>query len=102
MENPVGFLRQFMGSPAFTFEQWQFGEDKSKRTDIWGYFTIPKPTVKQRPDNITTCIGKRVNGRDWSTPKCPDEYKHLNLDRAGLRAITPAGFAKAFFRANKV
>lgn len=29
------------------------------------------------------------------------EYEHLNLNRADLRAITPAGFAEAFFKANK-
>ncbi|MDR3350725.1 MAG: hypothetical protein LBN98_03625 [Prevotellaceae bacterium] len=101
MENPRGFLRQFMGKPAFTFEQWQFGTAAVKTTDIWGYFNTPKPTVKVRPERITTGIGHRANGRDWAKLVAPDEYKHLNLDRAAIRAITPAGFAEAFFKANK-
>jgi hypothetical protein len=101
MENPRGFLRQFMGKPAFTFEQWEFGTNTIKATDLWGYFNVPKPTVRVRPEGITTCIGHRANGRDWAKPVIPDEYKPLNLDRAAARAITPAGFAQAFFKANK-
>jgi site-specific DNA-cytosine methylase len=101
MENPVGFLRQFMGKPAYTFEQWQFGTSTVKATDLWGYFNAPKPTVKVRPERITTGIGHRGNGRDWSEPVVPDEYKSLNLDRSAKRAITPPGFAEAFFKANK-
>jgi hypothetical protein len=45
MENPVGYLRQFLGRPRYTFEQWQFGELKIKKTDIWGYFNEPTPAV---------------------------------------------------------
>jgi hypothetical protein len=101
MENPRGFLRQFMGKPAYTFEQWQFGANTVKVTDIWGYFNEPKPTVKVRPEQITTCIGHSTNSRHWAEPIVPDEYKALKLDRAAKRAITPAGFAQAFFRANK-
>ncbi|MDR3132688.1 MAG: hypothetical protein LBU42_01525 [Prevotellaceae bacterium] len=101
MENPRGFLRQFMGKPAFVFEQWQYGTNTVKATDIWGYFNTPNPTVKTRPDNITTCIRHRSNGRDWTKPVIPNEYKQLDLDRAAARAITPAGFAQAFFKANK-
>jgi hypothetical protein len=101
MENPRGFLRQFMGKPAFTFEQWQFGTNTVKATDLWGYFNTPKPTVEVRSEGITACIGHRANGRDWAKPVIPDEYKPLNLDRAAARAITPAGFAEAFFKANK-
>ena len=101
MENPRGFLRKFMGKPAYTFEQWQFGASIIKKTDIWGYFNEPKPTVKICPENITVRFGKRSNSRDFSTPIVPDAYKHLNLTRSAARAITPAGFAEAFFRANK-
>jgi hypothetical protein len=101
MENPVGFLRQFMGKPAYTFEQWQFGTNTVKATDIWGYFNEPRPMVKVRPEKITTCIGHSTNSLHWADPIVPDEYKALNLDRAAKRAITPAGFAEAFFKANK-
>jgi hypothetical protein len=101
LENPRGFLRQFMGKPAFTFEQWWYGANTVKAMDIWGYFNAPRSTVKIRPEKITTNIGYRSNCRDWGSPVIPDEYKPLNLDRAAARAITPAGFATAFFKANK-
>ena len=101
MENPRGYLRQFMGKPAFTFEQWQYGASTIKATDIWGYFNAPKPTVKVRPDNITVRFGHRSHARYYSIPVIPPEYKSLKLDRAAARAITPAGFARAFFKANK-
>ncbi|MCL1789973.1 MAG: hypothetical protein FWG40_01230 [Peptococcaceae bacterium] len=102
LENPVGFLRQFLGKPVYTFEQWQFGHAGVKRTDLWGYFKNPTPTVKVRPDDLVKRFPNgRTNGSRHAAPVCPPEYKHLNLDRAALRAITPKGFAEAFYRANK-
>jgi len=102
LENPVGYLRQFLGRPCFTFEQWQFGENIIKRTDIWGYFNSPVPLVKRKPSGMTVrSPSGRTNARDYSIPKCPPEYKHLKLDRASLRAITPPGFAQAFFEKNQ-
>jgi hypothetical protein len=101
LENPTGFLRQFLGRPCFTFEQWQFGEFLVKKTDIWGYFNNPTPVIKKKPLGMMFMQPNgRTNARDFSKPKCPPEYKHLNLDRAALRAITPPGFANAFFKAN--
>lgn len=108
MENPRGFLRQFLGIPHYTFEQWQFGEPKIKVTDIWGYFNNPAPTVKEKPTSLTVRIPNgRTNGRDWAKIPCPPEYEgyiknfHGDDRRAALRAITSPGFAEAFFRANK-
>jgi hypothetical protein len=101
MENPAGFLRQFLGRPHYTFEQWQFGEMKIKKTDVWGYFNDAAFTVKERPPDLVYITPKgRYNARDWSKMNCPPEYAHLKLDRAALRSITPPGFARAFFRAN--
>jgi len=107
MENPRGLLRQFLGVPSYTFEQWQFGEKKIKATDIWGYFNRPKPIVKIKPAGLTVVWPNgRVNGRDWSKVECPAEYAayisqfHGDDKRAALRAITPAGFALKFFQAN--
>lgn len=102
MENPVGLLRQFIGKPAFSFQQWQFGDMQIKPTDLWGYFRDPKPTIKERPAALTIQFPNgRSNSRGWSKPECPEEYKHLNLNRAAKRAITPPGFAKAFYLANQ-
>ena len=42
LENPMCFLRQFLGMPYFTFDPSDFGDRYTKKTDLWGYFNIPK------------------------------------------------------------
>lgn len=101
LENPVGFLRQFLGRPQFTFYQWQFGESRKKRTDIWGYFTAPVPTVKTEPDEIKYVSNMKSGKMGVKKQDCPPEYAHLGLKRADIKAITPPGFARAFYEANK-
>lgn len=101
LENPVGFMQQFLGRPHFKFEHWQYGDLGIKPTYIWGYFKEPKPTVKERPGLLSIMYKDgHIHGRGMANPVCPPEYKELNLDRAAVRAITPVGFARAFFKAN--
>ena len=109
LENPRGLLRRFLGRPYYTFEQWQYGEQTVKPTDVWGWFNKPAPTVKVKPECPTTRFPNgRANARDWGKVNYPNEYsEYMNkLDgydakRAAARAITPAGFAEAFYKANK-
>jgi hypothetical protein len=104
MENPRGLLRRFMGKPVITFDPWQYGDGWTKKTDLWGYFTPPKPIVTVQPVGLTR---RYANGKSnafcWTTcyDRVPDWYDGPKLDRAGRRAITPPGFAKAFYEANK-
>ena len=108
MENPVGFLRQFLGKPHYTFYQWWFGDTGIKRTDLWGYFNDPKQMIFERPNDpyfIKQYKSGKKNQFAWAPPACPEwakEYIDRQPDkRAALRAITPPGFAQAFFRANR-
>ena len=108
LENPRGLLRRFLGIPKYTFEQWQFAENKRKATDIWGYFNIPTSTVKDMPLRMTEKDCKsRVHAADWTKVSYPQEYaEYINqfkgdAKRAAARAITPTGFAEAFYRSNK-
>ena len=108
MENLRGLLRRFLGIPNFTFEQWQYGGNKRKATDIWGYCKKPVPSVKAMPKNMTVKYPNgRANARDLAKIPCLPEYIdyisqfHGDAKRAALRAITPPGFAKAFWRTNK-
>lgn len=93
MENPRGKLRYFIGIPKNTFYQWQFGGQHKKPSDIWGYYNPPTPTVRKEPDIDVD--------KTWQKPVCPQQYIHLKLNREAIRAITPAGFAQAFFKANQ-
>lgn len=102
LENPVGLLRRFLGRPKYSYRHWQFGDPQVKPTDIWGYFKEPTQSVKQMPEGITKRYSSgKVNTLAWAPPKPPDWLDASNLTRADLRAITPAGFAQAFYKANQ-
>lgn len=107
LENPRGLLRRFLGVPKYTFEQWQFGGKYIKATDVWGYFNIPARTVRKKPEGMTV---RQPSGRTiskfWGIRETPEEHSaYLSMfdsdgKRAAIRAITPAGFAEAFYKAN--
>jgi len=100
MENPTGHLRRFIGKPTFRFYQWQFGGYHVKSTDIWGHFNYPRPTVKIKPEVDHAEIDRR-----WANPVIPEyikeRLKSTGERRAAVRAITPEGFARAFYKSNK-
>ena len=99
LENPLGYLYNFLGKPAFYFQPWQFGETSclaTKRICLWGYFNLPTKTVLKRTIPFVSPhsskrdkIDKEKNNKGW------------NKLNAAERAITPPGFAKAFFNSNK-
>lgn len=49
LENPRGFLRQFLGKPPLTIWYWQFGDTLGKPTDLWGYYNPPKTIYTEPP-----------------------------------------------------
>ncbi len=106
LENPHhGFLKKFLGKVAFTFDPWEFGDGYQKRTALWGYFNEPKKAPVPMTDDIKASIkGNRVmNTVKFDILKtkdiAPEEYGKLT--RQERRAITPSGFAKAFYEANQ-
>ena len=106
LENPFGHLRKFLGVPRLTFEAWWYDAEVpwAKRTDLWGYFTVPKRLVadEDRPARLSNeQRDEHRQHKEWYKPVAPEEYAHLGLDRAAIRAITPSGFAQAFARANR-
>lgn len=93
LENPRGFLRQFLGLPVITWRPCDFGDLWTKPTDLWGYFREPRKS----PIKIVKPKGRVSGGtRDWSFAKTGKN----GLSRQEVRSITPPGFAKAFFEAN--
>jgi site-specific DNA-cytosine methylase len=99
LENPVGLLRRFLGKPFFSFEQWMYGDEGIKPTDVWGCFNIPKKILDERPDNLYYKRNGRGYTKNMDAPRQVPHQTRMTL--AELRAITPAGFAQAFFKANK-
>ena len=87
MENPVGRFTQWMGKPVFKFDPCDFGDPYTKRTYLWGRFTIP---AINRVEPIRVCEqGSWVQRLGGSSIKTKE-----------LRSATPQGFANAFFVAN--
>ena len=109
LENPVGHLRDYLGLPELTFQPWEYGDPWTKRTDIWGHFTHP-PKLYARWEDVPNKLhlytrpnrGKpnfaylhksalaQIPQLQWANPQTDADF----------RAITPPGFAKAFFAAN--
>lgn len=98
LENPLGYLRQFIGIPKLTYNPFDYGDSHSKKTDIWGYFKEPK----KRPVEMTEEEIQRCSINNRKLPELPMGYIPPDGNKqAARRAMTPPGFAKAFFLANQ-
>lgn len=110
MENPVGHLQRHIGPPAFTFQPWEFGDPWTKRTALWGNFSQPVKThhswdTVPKNDALYIRPGRGKPNMIWlhksANASIPSfESFHAATD-ADFRAITPQGFARAFFEANQ-
>lgn len=108
MENPAGYLRKFIGKPRLTFQPWEFGDPWTKRTDIWGYYCSPERIYRKWddvPDKLPlyTRPGREKPNFSYLHKSAIDLIPQLQFARdyiktdADFRAITPPGFANAFF-----
>ena len=118
LENPNGMLKWFLGRPAFEFNPYDFGDNYQKKTYLWGWFIEPKKKPIELPKRL-----KELHKTNSQPLPILKPYKSLNpilqkkfdqlasheiapemfgkLTRQERRAITPKGFAEAFFRANQ-
>lgn len=83
LENPRGLLGRYLGPPRYSFNPCDFGDPWTKMTYLWGRLNFPiknpvQPTKKDYIKDMQACS-----------------------DRSGVRAITPWGFTRAFYEANK-
>lgn len=99
LENPYhGFLKKFIGKPAFTFDPWEFGDAYKKRTALWGNFNEPIKKFSSVNDVLTKQQQQQHKTNSQPLPK-PESFGVL--DRQARRSITPEGFSKAFFLVNQ-
>ena len=80
LENPRNKLRRYLGLPRLTFRQWEYGDAADKPTCIWGNFHAPMFREAKRSK--------------------PSTWKSKTQNADPKDAITPPGFARAFFEAN--
>lgn len=109
MENPRGYLRKWMLGSKLIFQPWEFGDAWTKATDIWGRFNVPHKKYKNWDDVPKLNLYTRPNrGKPnfaylhKSAQKSIPQLQGIEVDTdAAFRAITPPGFAEAFYKANK-
>lgn len=78
LENPGGsLLSRWLGRPKDRWQPWQFGDAWTKLTAVWGEFALPGRGPFVRPTGSA-----------------------MDRGSAAARALTPPGFAAAFFAAN--
>ena len=80
LENPRNKLRAYLGPARLEFYQWEYGDAGHKPTCIWGEFVVPVKYPKPRTK--------------------PSTYKSSRQNADPKDAITPPGFARAFFEVN--
>jgi len=110
LENPVGHLMDYMGRPQLIFQPWEYGDPWTKRTAIWGNFDQPqklysiwddvpnKLPLYTRPGRGKPNFAYLHKSAQALIPQLARAHPQTDAD---FRAITPPGFAKAFWRANK-
>ena len=110
LENPVGYLREYMGESRLIFQPWEYGDPWTKRTEIWGEFRVPKKLYERWedvPNKVPLYIrsGRRKPNFAYLHKSAQALIPSLAWAKvktdADFRAITPPGFAKAFFEFNK-
>lgn len=80
LENPRNKLRRYLGPARLEFYHWEYGDAAHKPTCIWGEFVPPMKQAKARTK--------------------PSTYKTRQENASPSDAITPSGFAQAFFAVN--
>lgn len=92
LENPKGLIEWFLGKPTFQFQPYEFGDNYSKKTCLWGNFNQPQKLILcQKPPS-----GKTMKYL-FNPVKDKRDFKKI----AEMRSITPPKFAQAFFKANQ-
>jgi len=108
LENPwYGRLKWFLGKPVYTFSPYNFGEPYQKRTALWGYFNEPRKIYFEASSVMSDEQMKKAKSNSQKLPQFTISNKRTypeafrKLSRRDRRAITPKGFADAFFASNK-
>ena len=99
-KNPnSGYLKRFLGKPALVFQPYEYGDPYTKKTALWGMFNEPVKNI------VEPKRGTMVKyASDFKDIKPVDKVYRDKLgtdSRTIRRSITPNGFAKQFYEANK-
>lgn len=84
LENPQGWLKNWIGEPQLKFHPFEYGDPWTKRTWVWGEFNPPMKLICKPTGRL---VGNKKN--DKAIAQTFEE-----------RSRTPRGFAQAFFKTN--
>lgn len=102
LENPNGMLKWFLGKPVLEFNPNDFGDNYQKATCLWGYFNIPvryKILMDKKQKKLAYTNSQKLP--KFENIPLKDLPGDSSLKRQARRAITPSGFANAFYEVNK-
>lgn len=98
LENPQGLLVRWLGQPKMRFDPKDYGDPYTKRTCLWGKFC---PPGKWYPARLTALEVQRSKVNSMAKyPRLTEIADITSGSQKERRAMTPPGFAKAFFEAN--
>ena len=112
LENPAnGTLKNYLGTPRAIYQPWQYGSPWTKKTALWGNFTMPIPKYTRWHEvpnklDLWTRKGRKPSIVWWhksAAPFIPEfdwAVDMIDSDMA-LRSMCPQGFAQALYLANK-
>lgn len=115
LENPASSaLRQILGKPRLVYQPWEYGSPWTKRTALWGNFTIPEKKytnwedvpnkipqlyIRKRRTDIPSLAFQHKSVIDY-IPEFAPFAKCIEAD-ADLRSLCSQHFAQAFKEANE-
>lgn len=105
LENPWGMLNWFLGYPVLVFHPYDYKDEYSKKTCLWGHFAIPYKTafgIRRFDKKFDRLFMQELKEIKKEEIKSIGDiiWKDVNT-RQILRGITPQGFATAFYEANQ-
>ena len=113
IENPFnGKLKDEIGKPNAVYQPWQYGSPWTKKTALWGKFTMPKPiytkwedvpkneNIYQRPGRGKPALAFLHKSAINFIPEFEWAKDKIHCD-ADFRSLCSQGFAAAFKEVNQ-
>lgn len=104
IENPAtGFLRWFLGKPAFEYCPSEYGANFTKRTALWGHFAPPnKPFMEYLiQKTYSLASGKENPNGSTAIMNYKGTFKEKREQQMHDRSKCFEPFAQAFFESNR-
>jgi hypothetical protein len=113
MENPAnGRLQDVIGVPEAVYQPWEYGSPWTKKTALWGDFTMPKKIYTKwedvpkndklyvRPGRPKPALAFLHKSAVEVIPEMQWARDRIQCD-ADIRSMCSDGFARAFYEVNK-